>query len=131
MSPTTSAKFVKLFIRSSHFSQQVNASMLVLACCFMVTSPLPIVVAAYLMVKMIGYAYQESFLAPTLSGSVTFFSTGEVEINQHRSELTGRLLILSAWVLAIRLDKRWYLIWRDSVVPEYYWHLVLLLKKEP
>lgn len=105
--------------------------MLVLACCFMVTSPLPIVVAVYLMVKMVGYAYQESFLAPTLSGSVTFFSTGEVEINQHRSELTGRLLILSAWVLAIRLDKRWYLIWRDSVVPEYYWHLVLLLKKEP
>ncbi|MBA5763863.1 hypothetical protein H2O73_15985 [Vibrio sp. 404] len=104
---------------------------MVLTCCFIALSQLPLVVTLYLVLWLINHDYQYGLLAPCLLGEVTFYQDGRVQQGERVMYCKRTLSILSELVLLLKLDQHWYLLWRDSANDQAYWQLMLQLKKEP
>lgn len=70
-------------------------------------------------------------IAPALIGQLTLYADGYAIFNEQRLRLTACSTMAIQWFIVLRLERKWYLLWRSSVGSECYWQLIRQLKKEP
>ncbi|WP_367303162.1 protein YgfX [Vibrio coralliilyticus] len=131
MLPTTSVKCVRLFASTSFVSQQANISFLMLACCFLITSELPLTATVFTVALLLKYHSKTNWLAEPIQGRLVFSSANSCEVDGEPIEIQRSVLSLAGFGILIWLKgggKR--MIWRDSVKEEHYRQLLVMLKRE-
>lgn len=76
-------------------------------------------------------SHDRGLLASNLLGAVDFYQDGRVQHGKQQKRCRKVLLIVPEFALLLKLDQRWYLLWRDSVNAEDYRKIILQFKKEP
>ncbi|WP_367302336.1 protein YgfX [Vibrio coralliilyticus] len=129
--PTTSVKCVRLFASTSFVSQQANISFLMLACCFLITSELPLTATVFMVALLLKYHSQTNWFAEPMQGGLVFSSADSCEMDGEPIEIQRSILSL-AWFGILIWPKvgRKRIIWRDSVKEEHYRQLLVMLKRE-
>ncbi|MCY9805422.1 hypothetical protein OTK51_18525 [Vibrio scophthalmi] len=136
MLPTTSAKYVNsttnvnFNVQFSHYYLQANTILMVLACCFISVSAIPLVPSLSLLVLLIEANRQYGLLRKPLHGSVTVYADGRIQWAGSQAKIGVVVFALLEWALLLRIDKHWHVLWRDSVEPQVYRQLILQLKRE-
>ena len=131
LSPTTSAKYVRLLALTSFFSCQANFSVVILACCCFVVSDIPLPITFYL----IGFVYKHhllsSWLTQAIKGQLVVSSSGLCEFNGKMVRIKKHIMSLSVFGVLLRFDSGdRYILWRDSVPDNHYRQFIMLLRRE-
>lgn len=131
LSPTTSAKCVRLFLTNSTFARLANILFLILVSVLIVVSELPLIVTLPLLAFAVYVLSHRDCFAQALTGDVKFHSRSEFESSGVRYSIKTVLFLLMPMVLVIvRQDNRRVLLWRDSLSDNQYRQLVVMLKRE-
>ncbi|CAM3143946.1 hypothetical protein VINE108274_19705 [Vibrio neptunius] len=129
--PTTSVKCVRLLASTSFVSQQVNFGLLMLACCFLIASELPLIPTIFTVMLILKYHSQTNWLVEPMQGRLVFSSAKSCEIDNESMEIQRSVLSLAVFgVLIWSKSGSKHIIWRDSVSEEHYRQLLVMLKRE-
>ncbi|RTZ15937.1 hypothetical protein EJ063_09135 [Vibrio aquaticus] len=131
LSPTTSAKCVRLFLTQSYFARLANIFLFILASSLVLLSELPLAAAIPLIAIVFQLSIHQGVFAQALVGDVQFHSCSSYEFGDERYSIKTVLFLLMPVVLVIvTQDNRRVLLWRDSLPDDQYRQLVVMLKRE-
>lgn len=105
--------------------------LMVLACCFIIFSDIPLAASVVLLLLLAKVHNKDGLLIEALQGPLTFYSDGRVVFGLSPHTVKLPLFTCIEWALLLRIDKRWYVLWRDSVDPDAYRQLIVQMRREP
>jgi len=102
-----------------------------LACCLVISSDLPLLATVFILIRLIQYHSEATWITEPVQGHLTFSSACSCEIDGKPLDIKRSVLSLAMFGVLIWFEsgqKR--ILWRDSVAEEHYRQLLVMLKRE-